>query len=252
MKKTLISILVVMAALTALVFSLKLDKRGTPAPVGQQPTETPSAYMITREPTMVSVAEDSYLLGIGGSYPQFPQADAAFNAKIAKMVTDEITTFKKSANDDYQTRLQTGGDEFRKEFEQGGMYTMNVKMELVQSNDRYISFVIRIEGYTGGAHGYHTITSFNYDVAAKRELAITDFITLADASAQSREQLKKVFADNSDAATFESFAMDGTDPKKPENFANFTFTNDAVKIYFNEYQVAPYVYGEQSTTIQRK
>ena len=44
---------------------------------------------------------------------------------------------------------------------------------------------------------------------------------------------------------------EGTDPTKPENFQNFTITDNAIIIYFQQYQVAPYVYGEQEVILTR-
>ena len=254
-KQTIFSIIIiVLVAAGLIVFTVWSKKHPISTPTNNPPVTTTtddSKYLVTKEPTNVSVAEDSYLLGIGGSYPQFSQADASFNSKIQKTVTDATADFKKNANDDYQARLQTGGDEFKKQFEQGGMYTLSWKTDVVQSNDRYISVIIREESYSGGAHGSVVATSFNYDVKNQKELALTDFMTLEKASTVSRASLKVVFEKNGDTDTFNSFALDGTDPKKPENFSVFTFTNDTVTVYFSEYQVAPYVYGEQQVEIPR-
>lgn len=209
-----------------------------------------SHYLVTKEPQMISVAQDSYLLSVSGSYPQFMQADAGFNQKIATMVTGGIADFKKAVNDDYQARLKIGGDEFQKQFEQGGMYTLSWKAEIVQSNDRFISVIIRQEGYTGGAHGYHLITSYNYDVKNNKELMITDFMSLADASAQSRIQLKEKFQENGGFdAVVESMIDDGTESDSSENFKVFTFIPKSLTVYFPEYQVAPYVFGEQQVVL---
>jgi hypothetical protein len=210
-----------------------------------------SVVLITQQPEMVSVVEDSYLLEITGAYPQFPQADSEFNKRIADVVTTETSEFKKNVSENYQAQLATGGEMFQKRFEQGEMYTLSWNAEVVQSNDDVISVIIRQESYAGGAHGSHSAQSFNYDVKKRKELTLTDLMSYEKASQVSRESLKKVFTENGDSEVFESFALEGTDPQA-ENFKVFTMTPDAITVYFNEYQVAPYVYGEQQVVIPIK
>jgi hypothetical protein len=124
-------------------------------------------------------------------------------------------------------------------------------MDIVQSNDNYISVLVRQEGYAGGAHGYRVVTSFNYDVKNHKEFTLTDFMTLEKASEASRADLKPKFEQEGNDEIFTTFTIDGTDPKKPENFSVFTFLNNSVTIYFGEYQVAPYAVGEQKVTLPR-
>ncbi len=252
MKKTIVSIIIVVVFVIGLVFL------GRMKPLVLQPEVTPSlvpssVVLITQQPEMVSVAEDSYLLEITGAYPQFPQAGSVFNKRITDVITVETGEFKKYASEDYQAQLTTDSDDlFQKRFEQGEMYTLSWDTEVIQSNDNYISVIIRQESYTGGAHGSRVARSFNYDVKQHRELILTDLMSYEKASQVSRESLKKVFTENGDGEVFESFALEGTDPKNAENFKVFTMTPDAITIYFNEYQVAPYVYGEQQVVIPIK
>jgi hypothetical protein len=234
----------------ALVIFLVSGKRNAEAPTKDSEGGT---ITTTTAPKLVSVAEDSYLYGITGSYPQFSQADAVFNTKIAKVFKDSIADFKKAADEDYQAHLKIDGEEFKSEFAKGNRsYYFNVNTSVVQSDDTFISVLVREDGYTGGAHPFHSISTFNYDIKNHKELSITDFMTLKELSDMSRKDLRDQFTKKGDAGTFEMFAIDGTDPLRPENFQNFTVTPSAFVIYFNEYQVAPYVYGEMSVTIPRK
>jgi hypothetical protein len=233
----------------------------------EAPTEIPVAInnvvtgIITVQPEMISVAENSYLLGIEGTYPKFPQADFIFNKKIAEFITSGIIDFKQEANDNYQARLETGGDEFQKQFANGGQFTYQIKTEIIQSNEYYISVLIHIAGFSGGAHGYETTTSFNYDVKNKSEITLASLFlndknylkTISDsARTQLTEKLTKASEQVILDENMQSMLNDGTDPAKPENFQTFSFTPDVVTIYFGQYQVAPYVYGEQSIDILRK
>lgn len=252
MKKTIFSIIVIIIAAGAVIGLTIWSKKHVPVASVTNPVTTSdeSKYLVTKEPRMVSVAEDSYLFGIGGSYPQFAQADAGFNKKIADTITAGIADFKTSVNTDYKARLETGGDDFAEQFEGSGVYTYEVTTDIVQSNDNYISAIIRIAGFSGGAHGFRGMMTFNYDVKKQQEISITNFLSLADVSTQSRAQLKKHFQDDGSFDTdIEPMMNDGTDPSKSENFESFTFIPENLTVYFSEYQVAPYVFGEQVVTI---
>ncbi len=252
MKKTISSIIIVILAIAGGVWLTIWAKHYKPVtnliPVATDSEE--SKYLVTKEPQMVSVAEDSYLLGVGGSYPQFSQADAAFNKKIADTITGGVTDFKTSVNADYQARLATGGEVFQKEFAEGGMYTYEVSTDVVQSNDQYISVVIRSAGYSGGAHGYHNIITFTYAVERHEYADISDFHPMYFIAGSAQEKLKEKFRSEGVLdSNIEAMISDGTDEKNPENFKNFTFVPGSLTLYFPEYQVAPYVYGEQQVTL---
>lgn len=240
-----------------------VNKKSAEAPVTNQgvPTELPvNNKPITMQPEMISVAEDSYILGISGFYPKFSQTDDVFNKKIADFVTSGVATFKKEANADYKAQLETGGDDFLKQFENGGMYTYQIKTNIIQSNNNFISMTIIIDGYSGGAHGYETTTSFNYDVKNKKEIELDYFFpnnpdVLKTVSDISRSQLTPKIQEAMDQKSLDPFTKemlaDGTDPLKPINFKVFTFTNDTLTIYFGQYQVAAYAYGQFTVDIPR-
>lgn len=83
-KQTILSIIIVIVAIAAVIgLTVWATKHKPTEPGNNTPvvTDGESKYLVTKEPQMVSVTEDSFLLGISGSYPQFSQADAAFNKK---------------------------------------------------------------------------------------------------------------------------------------------------------------------------
>ena len=107
----------------------------------------------------------------------------------------------------------------------------------------YISYVFRIEYYTGGAHPSHEVWTVNYD---KEKNEIIDINTLIEENSNilnifsdiSREELShnKRIADT-------SMMMEGTSPKI-ENFSNFVYSNNGLILFFPPYQVAPYSASE--------
>lgn len=262
MKPKILFLLAIVFVAAVVVYFVVTNNKNTSSgslPVNNMPTGQALNSII--EPEMISADQNSYLLGISGSYPKFSQADESFNKKISDTVMADISVFKENANDNYQARLQTGGDEFQKQFADSGQFTYQVTTEVVQSSNQYVSVLIRAGGFSGGAHGYENIFTFNYDVKNKKEITLADLFvgdknylkTISDiARKQLTEKLTKASEQSVLDENMTSMMLGGTDPAKPDNFKLFTIKNDVVTIYFSQYQVAPYVYGDQTIEMQLK
>ena len=204
------------------------------------------------------------------SYPQFTLADAAFNKKIVDAVQAAKTEFAQNAADNWKAYRENTYEEGDPGQFPSDPYPMYVKWELVQATDHYISAIMRIGGYNGGAHGFENIISWNYDVKAQKELTLADMFPndpdyLKTVSDYSRTALtKKLSADipldeMTSPEEREKYIQEsiqpmidaGTEPTL-QNFSVFTFTDTNITLYFSQYQVAAYVYGEQQVTMPRK
>lgn len=246
--QTISSIAIILAVVAGLTLFFAWHNNNAEAPL-----KTTEKNLITIQPTMMDITEDSYLFGASGSYPQFSQASDAFNKEIADAMQASVNDFKTSAGNDYEAHLKMGGDDFQKEFTKGNYYEYQMDTTTVQSNDDMVSVVIHVGGYDGGAHGYQNVFTFNYDVKKQKDIHLSDLLSLKDASVQSRAQLTKKFLQTDNQTTLDSNLQqmldDGTDPTSADNFQDFTTDGKNVTLYFPEYQVAPYVYGEQTVTI---
>lgn len=117
--------------------------------------------------------------------------------------------------------------------------------------DNYISYIFRIEGYTGGAHPNHRIYTVVYDIKNNEIITIDDLINknqniLNIFSETSREILK-----SNNRITSSTMLYEGTKPKI-QNFQNFVFSKNGIILFFQEYQVAPYSQGEFNVLINYK
>ena len=117
--------------------------------------------------------------------------------------------------------------------------------------DNYISYIFRIEDYTGGAHPNHRIYTVVYDIKNNVIITIDDLINknqniLNIFSENSREILK-----SNDKITSSTMLYEGTKPKK-ENFTNFIFSKNGIILFFPQYQVAPYSQGEFNVVLDYK
>lgn len=255
MKKTIISLVIVILFVVGLVLLTQYNNPQGPVVIAPTPTgNATTTSPITVQPTDVSIARDSYLAGISGSYPSFPQASDRFNATIKNDVELGISEFIKTANMDYEGRLGAEGDAFLKEFQGSGIYNYSVRYEVIQSNEQFISVVMYIEGYSGGAHGYHVVNTYNYDVAKDKTLGLVDVYPVAGGlkaiAELSRAELEKKFKeDGVYDDQFLDMMREGTNPAEALNFARFSFDGKNVYVHFTEYQVAPYVYGSPKITL---
>jgi len=185
-------------------------------------------------------------------YPQFPSLPTDFNDAIASSVTGRLADFRKESADNEAARHATaapGADI------PPGAYSFIATWQLTQINDRYVSFIVRYDMYTGGANENQELQTFNYDMAAHKVMSLGDLFpkradylkALADIA---RSQLNESLYGSSNGNAPADMITAGTEPTA-DNFANFTFTDYIVTIYFPKYAVAPGSFGEQHVDVPR-
>lgn len=191
------------------------------------------------------------LYRIMAEYPQFSLVGDEFNDAIAKEVGDRVKEFKTAVEENWKARQDTTPKgEVVEEFPVEPFYFSAI-WEPKQMNERYISFVLHFDSFEGGANGRQELRTFNYDLKNKKEM------TLADLFLGVPDYLKKIanFAKQSLVGSLGQDDVEmieaGTKPTN-ENFKNFVFNDDMVLLYFEKYQVAPGVAGEQKVFVPRE
>lgn len=194
--------------------------------------------------SVASVSQSDGFYNIQAEYPQFDAADPAFNQKIAGLINSELANFKKEAKDNFDARNETmpAGQPVLQNPEQP--FDFIAVWTPAQFGPRYLSFMIDIYYFSGGAHGIDQIFAFNYDLENKKEITIDDFLGSADnlnklaamAQEQVTTQLQSNGLQSNDSLT--QMIQDGTKPVL-ENYRNFTFGYGKLAIYFEQYQAAP-------------
>lgn len=193
--------------------------------VSDEVSTTPSALFLTKNITI-----DTPGLTIDISYPE--TGDKKVDEYIATYVSTSVRDFGVNFN-------QTRKDDPNATYDLGGA------AEVVAYSPQLMNIVFTTESYTGGAHPNHTIETLVFNRETGKRLSLGDVFKpksnyLSALSRKSREQ----FADLAD----QDFVVNGTTPD-PEHFKNFVLLPEGLKIYFNEYQVAPYVFGSQEVII---
>ena len=277
MKKNLIIIICLLAVLVLLGVLFKGPKVNQEIKVDNTPNTTPN---VTEDTNLVvadsyetkSLAISDPYVTFDVKYPYFKNADADFNAGIETLVKTKIEDHKKASREYWQARLdtETKNENLPKIPGPSDKLSFFSNFTIVESNDSYISSVLRYGGFSGGAHGYEIDVSYNYDVKNKKVIKLADLFPtdpqyLNYLSVGSRIYLENKFAaetdansDNSDQQALEDYAKNmismvesGTQPTE-ENFSVFTFTPDKIKIYFADYQVGPHSIGMPEVEMARE
>jgi len=200
-------------------------------------------------------------------YPQFKNASMEFNERIGNLVDKGIENHTVDSKENWKARYETKqpGDDITEFPTEDQKFQFNMTWKPVQLNKDFISILVSFGGYTGGAHGYQNMVSYNYDVVGKKDLTLADLFPndpnyLKTVSEFSRKDLLIQFRKNLEIKTKQDEAealtpimdmlIDGTLPVA-ENFRVFTFTGDAITLYFTQYQVAPYAMGEFTVVMPR-
>ncbi len=190
----------------------------------------------------ISQLDDFY--NIKAEYPQFTGADPAFNKKIADLITGKIDAFKKDVKENFSATPTEPFD-------------FIADWKPTQLNDQYISFVMTMYYFTGGAHGINEVSAFNYDVVNKKEITISDFSNSSEENLQKLSDLaiqKAIFYLETNVGSVDGsmkkWVEEGAGPKW-ENFKDFNFKDGSMIVYFQQYQVAAGAVGPVTITLSK-
>ena len=180
-----------------------------------------------------TVSEDTEAYLIDVRYPQFgiPLVDA----KIKAVVDNAVAAFKSYPANPPESAAP------KNEFT-GSFNSTYVGPDIV-------SVALSISEYTGGAHPNTVIIGVNVDRKTGKDVTLDDALlmiekTLPEVSGESLVQLKAVLGED-------MIFPEGAEPK-PDNYSTFTVSKDKITFIFNNYQVAPYSAGPQSSEFARK
>jgi hypothetical protein len=191
------------------------------------------------------IVEDDGVWDIEITYPTF-EGKTDLNQKIENFINDYVANFKESANA-YESALD--------DFEVAGeepfeiTYYLHARYDKGRFDKQFVSFVLLMEYYSGGAHGGRDFYSFAYDLEKNQELKLDDLFVdnsnyLNDISQfcfdDLRKQINKL---TNDDYLDEEWLKDGVSPKV-ENFQSFVFDEDSITFYFPPYQIAAYALGD--------
>jgi len=217
----------------ALVFLGMYRKAQAPAPensIGGILENSPA-----REIQKESIKENGNGYSIEVAYPKLESAAAS------KYISD----FAKGTVDDFKKDTAWQNDPSTpKTVEET---SLNVDYN-VTSAPHTISYIFTVSSYTGGAHGLTTTKTFIFDAFTAELLTLANIFIdekkgLEALAVIATEQLTTTLQ-NPDA----TWIAQGAGPTE-DNYQNIVFTKEGMQVFFDPYQVAPYVYGPQTVIV---
>ncbi|MBN2198202.1 DUF3298 and DUF4163 domain-containing protein [Candidatus Wolfebacteria bacterium] len=236
-KNNWLFLIIILVALSAVYLGLKTDF------FALKTKENSSSVFIK------AIHETDKSFNVQAEYPQFENIEEDFNKKISDFVINRIAEFKNDSLENWQARKATALPEDMFSEYPETPFDFIAEWEPAQINEKYISFVVRLYYFTGGAHGFNEIKSFNYDIQNQKEITITEFLNNSDEALNNLSELAELdlsmqFQGNGVKVDgiLAQMMGEGTKPI-PNNYENFTFNYNSLVIHFQQYQVAPGAYG---------
>jgi hypothetical protein len=199
----------------------------------------------------ISLAEEGPSYSIKAQYPQFRAGQIPEG--IVPRLNRELERFIRQAMADALRDRFSGnvflGHDSRAELHSDTKRSDSIKYEILLADNRYVS--IKFERYhyeEGGAHGLTIISTFNYDIARRKIIAVGDLFKPGtpywdELSKACIEDLLQQLGPNG-----ERLIRAGASPQE-KNLGVFALSSEALIIYFQPYQVASYSAGSPQVKI---
>ncbi|MGP4041139.1 DUF3298 and DUF4163 domain-containing protein [Gracilibacillus sp. D59] len=168
-------------------------------------------------------------------YPQVsemekPEMEDKINKTFQKYIKESYKELKENEKQaekyDFQAEYQTDYEV---------KYNKSPKLSILTSN--YI--------FSGGAHGNTTVESFNFDVDKGKRVYLTNILTEKEQIEAVRDYVWEYATDRPDIFYPD---LKKEDIKLTKDTA-FYFTDDGITLVFQQYEIAPYVAGNQEIHI---
>lgn len=111
----------------------------------------------------------------------------------------------------------------------------------------YLSFYIDYYQFTGGAHGITTRKTYNYDLNRNKELSLKDLFK----EGYNYKDVINREINNQIQKNKDNYFTDKNGFKGISDSQAFTFDDKEITIYFQQYEIAPYVTGIPSFNIPK-
>jgi hypothetical protein len=190
------------------------------------------------------------------SYPVLGKEHQEFNKTVQTFVQEQKDAFLSTAEANWKARYETQlqGDNIPEKPTTKEKFPLFIAWSHEQLNERYVSIALEVYGFSGGAHGSTLMKTLNYDMQKKTFIRLADLFPenpnyLASLSEQAISQLRQQQSEVPSQGLPDLIA-EGAGPKE-ENFEAFTFSDQMVTVYFQQYQVGPYAMGIPKITLPR-
>ncbi len=252
-KEHLISIVVLAILLVAVaLYVVRYASRQNRMAQTTQSTASATQTGIQSTQATLNQADNTGKYKVAIVYPQFSgftnsQTQDQVNNSIKALMQSQADAFIKGVNATQQSSSMP-------QFMRDAQSEFTTQYTVAQASNKVISVVFTVFNSTAGmAHPDTTYLTFNYDVAANKQLQLADVFKpgsnyLQTISSMAQKQLLDQQKDNPNAKAL----VDQGTTAKADNFALFSLEPTNLVLLFNPAQVAPRVNGPMKVTIPYK
>lgn len=172
---------------------------------------------------------------------KYPVISGMEEDKVKKKINTIFKQYIESSYEEWkENKKQAEEHDFRSDYQTDYEVKYNTYPKLSVLTSNYI--------YSGGAHGNTTVESFNFDLEKGKRIYLTSILT-------EEEQLKAVqhyvweYAIERPDVFYPDLKKE--DIQLSDNTA-FYFTDNGITLVFQQYEIAPYVSGNQEITIPQE
>jgi len=172
--------------------------------------------------------------------------EKSFPPKYANLSPEEaLKSFTNQYLSDFQSIKDKDSfeDDYILEDENSYIYELSIENEILYNRNNFISFVVKINNYEGGAHGSNSIYGYVIDLNTGKFLTEEDFAGRNYKKNITPVLIQKIAASKgiSDISQLEEsmgYKIGDISPNE-----NFTIDDKGLTYYFNEYEIAAYFVG---------
>ncbi len=225
---------------------------GTPSPSpAPSVSPAPSPSLTPRaDPTVTGDVLSGVAAATGATYQvRYPRVsglgDAPAGAAINKLLQDQADAAVRDFTSGIGKDPQAGPNQ---------PSTLQVDYSVAYTSPDVLSLRVNSYSYpSGAAHGADVLSTFTFDLASGRRLALADLFRPGSSymdvlATEARAQLKVTLADWMTDSSMATWLATGTEPTA-DNYAAWAVTPGGLEITFGQYQVAPYAAGMPVVTI---
>lgn len=189
-----------------------------------------------------------------------------FSSKVAQIklmddshekLQDALKALNQSALDDQKSVIDENKEYAEQEYASNPdmvEYTFDRDILVARSDETVLSMAVMEGSYLGGAHPFGMTTGRTYDTQTGKELSLKDVVSDYDGI---YEYVKKQLEENYDQSMFFEDYQDTLqkmfyDESGDYGTVQWTISQTELSIYFNQYDLAPYVAGSQQVDISFK
>jgi hypothetical protein len=227
-------------------------------PVQEEKVTLPELSTTTIEKSFQDCPNDS--LSCTHVYIAFPQFTDSSKSEFNTIILSKLALIAEDFGAEGATpmRIEELASGFIKDYENFinefsetaiGWY-LKIESNILQKSEKYLSFQIHIESFTGGAHPNSSTSYYIYDVKSSKELVLTDIVS---DTVEFKNIIEKAFRSQAGIAENASLADAGYWIEDGDFYLNnnIGLTEDKIIIHFNPYEIAPYSMGPTTIELEK-